>query len=81
MPKICPNYKTCRLVNTNAVIESDSKREVAISNWCMDEETWKNCKRYLTRKSLWMCPDFVMPDSDMTEEEIIERCEVETDNK
>jgi hypothetical protein len=73
MPKICPNFMTCRLVNTKVVIEDDSKRDETISTWCMEEQTWKKCKRYLTRKALWMCPDFVMPDSDITEEEIIER--------
>jgi hypothetical protein len=41
----------------------------------MKEETWKKCKRYITKKSLWICPDFVLPDSDLTEEDVIEQVE------
>ena len=72
MEKICPNYNGCRLVQTNVVVPDDAVREQTIKIWCHREETWKNCKRYITRKSLWMCPDFVLPETEMTEDEIIE---------
>ena len=73
MSKVCPNYNTCRMVNTKSVVEDDAQRQEMVNAWCMEEETWKRCKRYLTRKALWMCPDFVLPDSNLTEEEIVER--------
>jgi len=75
MTKICPNFGGCRLVQTEAVVPDDTKREEYISTWCLKEETWSKCKRYITRKSLWICPDFILPDTDLTEDEIIERYE------
>lgn len=75
MSKICPNYGGCRLVQTKVVIPDDAEREKTMSAWCHEEDTWKNCKRYITRKSLWMCPDFVLPDTDLTEDEIIQKYE------
>ena len=75
MDKICPNYGGCRLVQTDVVVPDSEKKDQYISKWCMKEETWKKCKRYVTRKALWICPDFVLPDSSFTEDEIIERYE------
>lgn len=75
MSKRCPNYGTCRLVQTDVVVPDSEKKEQYISSWCQEEETWKKCKRYTTRKALWICPDFVLPDSDLTEEEVVDRYE------
>jgi hypothetical protein len=75
MAKICPNYGGCRLVTTKVVVPDNSKKEKYLHDYCETEENWKNCLRYITRKSLWMCPDFVLPDSKMTEDEIIEKYE------
>jgi hypothetical protein len=72
MSKICPNYGGCRLVKTEAVEPDDAKREQYLAEYCTADENWKNCVRYTTRRSLWICPDFVLPDSEMTEEEIYE---------
>lgn len=81
MAKICPNYGGCRLVQTEVVVPDDANREEYINAYCGREETWKTCVRYITRKSLWICPDFVLPDSSMTEDEIIERYEHENEKK
>jgi hypothetical protein len=75
MAKVCPNYEGCRLVRTAVVEPDDSKREAYIEAYCLKEETWKKCKRYITRKTLWICPDFILPDSDISEDEILDRCE------
>ena len=75
MEKSCPNYKGCRLVNSDVVVTDPVERKTWISAYCLREETWKRCKRYLTKRSLWICPDFVLPDTDMTEEEIIDQYE------
>jgi len=75
MSKICPNYGSCRLVQTD-VIEPDSvKKEQYIDTYCLKEEAWKKCNRYAIRKALWICPDFVLPDSDMTEDDVADRYE------
>ena len=72
MTKICPNYGGCRLVQTDVVVPDSVKKEEYLSSYCVNEETWKKCKRYITRKALWICPDFVLPDSDMSEDEIVD---------
>jgi hypothetical protein len=73
MDKPCPNYHTCRLVQTDDVVTDNKKKSQYISDYCQKEETWKKCKRYITRRSLWICPDFVLPDSELTEEQIIKK--------
>jgi len=73
--KLCPNIGGCRLVKTDAVVADPEKKEAYIIAYCQREETWKKCKRYVTKRSLWICPDFVLPDTDMTEEEIIDMYE------
>ena len=79
MSKICPNYEGCRLVQTDVVVPDSAKKEEFISFYCGKDETWKKCKRYTTRKSLWICPDFVLPDSDLTEDDIIDLYEKNSD--
>ncbi len=77
MENVCPNYGGCRLVRTEVVEPDENRRKAYIDAYCLHEETFKNCKRYLTRKALWICPDFVLPDTNMTEDEIAERYESE----
>jgi hypothetical protein len=75
MTKICPNFGGCRLVKTDVVEPDDAKREAYIEAYCLKEETFTNCKRYITRKSLWICPDFILPDTSLTEDEIVDQYE------
>ena len=81
MTKICPNFGGCRLVQTDVVVTESEKKEEYISSYCLNEETWKKCKRYTIRKALWICPDFVLPDSDMTEDDVVDRYEDEEKRK
>ena len=81
MSKLCPNYQGCRLVQTDVVVSDAEKKEQYISDYCQDDEKWKNCVRYITKKALWICPDFVLPDSNLTEDEIIERYEQQKPRK
>ena len=80
MSKLCPNYQGCRLVQTDAVVSDPAKKEQYISEYCQNEDTYKNCVRYITKKALWICPDFVLPDSEISEDEIIERYEQQKQN-
>jgi hypothetical protein len=77
MENVCPNYGGCRLVRTEVVVPDDKKRKAYLETYCVGEDKFKSCKRYITKKSLWICPDFVLPDSDMTEDEIAEKYESE----
>jgi hypothetical protein len=72
MEKPCPNINGCRLVKTDAVVPNPDQKAAYISAYCHREETWRKCKRYQTKRSLWICPDFVLPDSQITEEEVID---------
>ena len=73
--KLCPNIGGCRLVKTDVVVADPEKKEAYIAAYCLEEVTWRKCKRYITKRSLWICPDFVLPDTEMTEEEIINKYE------
>jgi len=53
----------------------DAKREATIEAYCLKEETFKTCRRYTIRKALWLCPDFVLPYTDISEDEVIDRYE------
>jgi hypothetical protein len=77
MSKLCPNYNGCRLVNTDVVEPDKDKKARYLVVYCEKDEEWKKCLRFVTRKSLWIAPDFLLPDSEMTEEEIIEKYENE----
>ena len=75
MGNICPNFGGCRYVRTEVVEPDATKREATIQAICQDEEKFKTCRRYQIRKALWICPDFVLPDSEITEDEVAERYE------
>jgi hypothetical protein len=77
----CPNFGGCRLVNTEVVEPDENRRRTFIKAYCVGEDNFKSCKRYVTKKSLWICPDFVLPDSDMTEDEIVARYEQEKEKE
>ncbi len=77
MSRNCPNYVTCRLVNTNVVERDKAKKEHYITLYCLREETWRTCRRYTSRRALWISPDFILPDSNLTDDEIIDRYEKE----
>jgi len=72
MEKPCPNINGCRLVKTDVVVPDAKRKEEYMEAYCQKEETWRKCKRYITKRSLWICPDFVLPDTDMTEDEIVD---------
>ena len=76
---VCPNISTCRMVTTNIVIEDDKTKNEYIENWCrQSEETWQECKRFHTKKELSFCPDFVLPDTELTVEEISEKFDAQS---
>jgi hypothetical protein len=69
---ICPNYQTCLLVNPPYIVLGAEKKEMYMSMYCRAGElSWSSCKRYITKKALSFCPDFVLPDSPETPDQII----------
>lgn len=76
MDHYCPNINTCRMVATNVVVPDEKEKENYMQSWCREgEETWRKCKRYITKASLGFCPDFVVPDTSLSVDEIIDKFE------
>jgi hypothetical protein len=69
----CPNYATCQLIN--GVVEvSDNQKKSYTNNFCFNpKERWNECKRMVTKRTLGFCPDFVLPDSTLTVDEIMDK--------
>ncbi len=73
---ICPNINTCRMISTSDVVPDEKEREKLIDSWCrQDEEIYLKCKRFNTKKALGFCPDFVVPDTDLSIDEIVDKFE------
>lgn len=72
----CPNYKGCQIINIEGFVKDKEKRKLYLKIFCESNEgNWENCKRYITKKILKFCPDFVLPDSALTMEEIMNKIE------
>jgi len=78
----CPNCKMCRLVTSEEFpIDKDSKEEF-LKIYCESvSENWLQCMRYVTKHNLGFCPEFVLPDTIMTLDEVMDKFdEVESNN-
>lgn len=77
----CPNMLSCKLVLDTGFIADTSLRERYIKLYCTKGGLrYSTCKRFITKEKIHFCPDFVMPDTIFTVDEIIERFE-ELENK
>jgi len=80
-PYCCPNIDTCKLVNTPGFIEDKKKQENYIQLYCRaDESKWISCKRLIAKNELHFCPDFVLPDTSLSIDEIIDKYDEENMN-
>jgi len=69
----CPNFSSCQLINGQIAI-AESNKEKYISLFCIGPlGKWQACKRFSTKEQIGFCPDFVLPDTNLTLEEIIEK--------
>ena len=76
---VCPNINSCRMVSINEVVPDERVREEYMDTWCRDTgEKWSGCKRYSTKAKLGFCPDFVVPDTALSIDEIIDKFEDES---
>jgi len=71
---LCPNIDICRLVNAdNYKIDKEAK-ENYLKLYCKSEtEYWDYCKRYIVKQELNFCPDFVLPDMELSPMEIMDK--------
>lgn len=74
--EICPNIRSCRMVSTTEVIPDAEEKHANIETWCKNTEgKWKECKRFSTKAALGFCPDFVLPDTVLSIDEIMDKFE------
>ncbi len=74
MEQICPNITTCNLVVRDDLGICEIDKKEYMTNYCNgDEKSWSVCTRYLTKKAINFCPDFVLPTSKMTPDEVIDK--------
>lgn len=68
----CPNINTCRLINVamDFVGTSDVKTYKRI--YCTTSR-FSGCKRYQFKQKAGFCPDFVLPDTTESDDDIMER--------
>ena len=70
MSKICPKTQKCSLFNGNLLKRKESA-ETYKNLYCKSETKFKECKRYLISEEVGICPDFVMPNSSYSINEIV----------
>ena len=71
---ICENYNTCRLVNAeDFTIETAKKQEYLKKDCTAGHPRWSECKRFIVKRELGFCPDFVLPDSKFTIAEVVDK--------
>lgn len=69
----CPNYQSCKLVQSIVIVPDEAMKKRYLSSYCeKNEESWVQCKRYIAKSELNFCPDFVLPDTALSAQEIID---------
>lgn len=70
MSEFCPKTPKCPLFNGNLLKRAESA-EVYKNNYCKSK--YLECKRYQISEKVGKCADFVMPNSMLTLDEIVEK--------
>ncbi len=74
VPDYCPNIEVCRLVIVPDFTIDAEQRKSFIQTYChSDTKKWESCKRLIVKNKLNFCPDFVLPDTELTPDEIIDK--------
>jgi hypothetical protein len=72
--KKCLNYNSCQLINEKDFLPSSLDKKKYIKDYCENNDNRsKYCKRYIVKESLGFCPDFVLPDTTLSVEDIIKK--------
>jgi hypothetical protein len=72
----CPNITSCALVNRNDFLIDKVLKDNYIKSYCKGSAAnYAACTRYTTKNIIHFCPDFVLPDTEMTIDEIINKYE------
>ena len=77
----CPNYNVCKLVNEVGFTGNELQRKNYITEYCQENKAkWDICKRLIVKNTLNFCPDFVLPDTPLSTDEIIDKFDKENLN-
>lgn len=76
MNDLCPKIPLCRLFNDNLLKRAESVESYK-NGYCRNSARYKECKRYIISEKVGKCADFIMPNSMLTIEQIIERMKKE----
>ena len=67
------------MITTEIVVPDEKVKETYMDTWCRDTGgKWKECKRFSCKAALGFCPDFVLPDTKMSIEEIMDKFDDES---
>jgi len=72
MNEICPKTPKCPLFN-NGLLKRQQSAETYKKMYCNVPSNFANCKRYIIAEKAGKCPDYVLPNSSYTIDEILER--------
>ena len=76
---ICSNINSCRMVTTTEVVPDGKVKDEYLHTWCRDDQKkWSECKRFITKAELGFCPDFVVPDTALSVDEIVGKFDEES---
>ncbi len=72
----CPNVESCPVLLFSYFVEVEQKHFYE-KEYCFAGFTdgYSKCKRFQTKQALGFCPEFVLPDAEITLEEIINKYE------
>ena len=74
----CINYNSCPIISNPEFLKESEKREFYIKNYCTeDPDIWSKCKRYMMKARWSFCPDFILPDTTGSTDELLDKFENE----
>ena len=78
----CPNYDNCQLLLIEGFVPDKNRLKQYVETFCMgSDKGWLDCKRFQTKKTWNLCPDFVLPDTALSVDEILDRFEAQEMNE
>ncbi len=69
----CPNHHACKIIVDAGFPLEQEERTHYIHHFCQNgEAAWSRCKRYMVKEAWHLCPDFVLPDTRLSPDEILD---------
>lgn len=72
MSNECSKIAKCPLFN-DKILKRQESADVYKNLFCRNPEKYRECKRYQVSEKVGTCADFVMPNSSLTVEQIIQK--------